>query len=128
MLKRNKGQIMNKHKSRVRRGLKTKALIRNSNKLRLVVSRSNLHISSQIVAVEMLGDKVLAVSSSLDNEIKAMLTEKSKVEQAYLVGKLLAERAIKSGITHVAFDRSGYKYHGRVKALADGAREAGLIF
>lgn len=119
---------MNKHKSRIRRGLKTKALIRISDKVRLVVSRSNLHISGQIVTVEKLGDKVLAVCSSLDKEIKAALAGKSKVEQAHLVGKLLAERALKNGITDIAFDRSGYKYHGRVKALADGAREAGLIF
>lgn len=119
---------MNKRTSRIRRGLKTKALIRISDRVRLVVSRSNLHISSQIVTADKLGDRVLAVCSSLDKELKAALSGKSKVEQAQLVGKLLAERALKNGVTHVAFDRSGYKYHGRVKALADGAREAGLIF
>lgn len=121
---------MNKYQSRIRRGLKTKARIRTSDKVRLVVSRSNLHISSQIVTVDKLGlgDKVLAVCSSLDKELRASLSGKSKVEQANLVGKLLAERALKNGITHVAFDRAGYKYHGRVKALADAAREAGLIF
>jgi large subunit ribosomal protein L18 len=70
----------------------------------------------------------LAVCSSLDKELKTTLAGKSKVEQANLVGKLLGERALKNGITHVAFDRSGYKYHGRIRALADGAREAGLIF
>jgi large subunit ribosomal protein L18 len=119
---------MNKHKSRVRRGLKTKALIRISDRVRLVVSRSSAHISSQIVTIDPMGDKVLAVCSTMDKELRASLVGKSKVEQASLVGKLLGERALINGITHVAFDRSGHKYHGRIKALADGAREAGLNF
>ena len=119
---------MNKHNSRDRRGLKAKALIRKSGRARLVVYRSATHIYSQIVQVDRLGDKVLVVCSTNDKELRASLTGKCKVEQANLVGKLLGKRANEQGITQVAFDRAGYKYHGRVKALAEGAREAGLDF
>lgn len=119
---------MNKQNSRDRRGLKAKALIRKSGRARLVVYRSGLHIYSQIVEANLLGDKVLVVCSTNDKEIRASLTGKCKVDQANLVGKLLGKRAKEQGITQVAFDRAGYKYHGRVKALAEGAREAGLDF
>ena len=119
---------MNKHNSRDRRGLKAKALIRKSGRARLVVYRSATHIYSQIVQVDRLGDKVLVVCSTNDKELRASLTGKCKVEQANLVGKLLGKRANEQGITQVAFDRAGYKYHDRVKALAEGAREAGLDF
>lgn len=119
---------MNKQNSRNRRGLKTKALIRKSGKARLVVYRSGVHIYSQIVQADKLGDKVLVVCSTNDKELKTDLSGKCKVEQATLVGKLLGKRASEQGITQVAFDRAGYKYHGRVKALAEGAREAGLDF
>ncbi|KTD75458.1 50S ribosomal protein L18 [Legionella waltersii] len=119
---------MNKHSARKRRGLKTKAMIRKSGHLRLVVHRSGINIYSQIIKQCDLGDKVLVVSSTLDKELKANLSGKNKVEQANLVGELLAKRAKAEGITKVAFDRAGYKYHGRVKALAEGAREAGLEF
>lgn len=119
---------MNKHNSRERRGLKAKALIRKSGRARLVVYRSNTHIYSQIIQSDTLGDKILAVCSTNDKELRSSLTGKNKVEQATLVGKLLGKRAAENGITQVAFDRAGYKYHGRVKALAEGAREAGLDF
>lgn len=119
---------MNKINSRARRGLKAKALIRKSGRSRLVVYRSGTHIYSQIVQADKLGDKVLVVSSTTDKELKASLSGKCKVDQAALVGKLLGKRAKEQGITEVAFDRAGYKYHGRVKALAEGAREAGLDF
>ncbi|ARB92280.1 50S ribosomal protein L18 [Legionella longbeachae] len=119
---------MNKQNSRIRRGLKAKALIRKSGRVRLVVHRSGLHIYSQIVRADELGDKVLVACSTNDKEIRASLSGKCKVEQANLVGKLLGKRASEHGITEVAFDRAGYKYHGRVKALAEGAREAGLDF
>jgi len=119
---------MNKSNSRSRRGLKAKALIRKSGRARLVVYRSGIHIYSQIVESEPLGDKVIVVCSTNDKELRASLTGKCKVEQANLVGKLLGKRANEKGITQVAFDRAGYKYHGRVKALAEGAREAGLEF
>jgi large subunit ribosomal protein L18 len=119
---------MNKRNSRDRRGLRAKALIRKSDRARLVVYRSGSHIYSQIVRVEPLGDKVLVICSTKDKELSPDIAGKCKVEQASLVGKLLGKRASEQGITHVAFDRAGYKYHGRVKALAEGAREAGLDF
>ncbi|MBN9231715.1 MAG: 50S ribosomal protein L18 [Legionella sp. 40-6] len=119
---------MNKQNSRTRRGLKAKALINKSGRARLVVYRSGVHIYSQIVQADKLGDKVIASCSTNDKEIKASLNGKCKVEQANLVGKLLGKRANDKGVTQVAFDRAGYKYHGRVKALAEGARESGLDF
>lgn len=119
---------MNKQKARERRGLKAKALIRKSDRARLVVYRSGIHIYSQIVQSDKLGDKVLVVCSTIDKELKSNLNGKCKIEQSNMVGKLLGKRASEKGITQVAFDRAGYKYHGRVKALAEGAREAGLDF
>jgi large subunit ribosomal protein L18 len=119
---------MNKRNARVRRGLKAKALISRSDRPRLVVFRSGLHIYSQIVVPNSLGHRTVVTSSTIDKELRTNLSNKSKVEQAKLVGELLAKRAKELGISKVAFDRSGYKYHGRVKALAEGAREAGLDF
>lgn len=119
---------MNKIKSRERRGLKAKALIKKSGRARLVVYRSGMHIYSQIITSDKQGDKVLVVCSTNDKEIKSSLNGKCKTEQSNLVGKLLGKRASEKGISQVAFDRAGYKYHGRVKALAEGAREAGLDF
>ncbi|MDI9819602.1 MULTISPECIES: 50S ribosomal protein L18 [unclassified Legionella] len=118
---------MNKQKARIRRGLKAKAILRHSNKPRLVVYRSGSHIYSQIIVRDEKGDRVVVSSSTLDKELKSSL-KGTKVEQAQQVGKLLGERAKAKQVINVAFDRAGYKYHGRVKALADGAREAGLDF
>lgn len=119
--------MKNKRQARTRRGLKTKAIIRLTNRPRLTVYRSATHIYSQIVVRGEMGDKVIACASTVDKELKASLTG-NKCEQAEQVGKLLAKRAKERDVSEVAFDRAGYKYHGRVKALADGAREAGLIF
>ncbi|KTD62586.1 50S ribosomal protein L18 [Legionella spiritensis] len=117
-----------KHDKRERRGLKAKKIIKTSGKPRLVVFRSASHIYSQIVIQGENGDQVLASSSTIDKELKTSLSG-TKLEQARQVGKLLAKRAKEKEInSDVSFDRSGYKYHGRVKALADGAREAGLNF
>lgn len=117
-----------KENSRFRRGLKTKKIQRrDSEKPRIVVFRSNNHIYSQIVITDLKGDKVLVSSSTLETEIKGSL-KGSKTEQAHQVGKVLGERAKNKSIETVCFDRSGYKYHGRVKALAEGVREAGLNF
>jgi large subunit ribosomal protein L18 len=118
---------MNKYKARVRRGLKAKARLRYSSRPRLVVHRSGSHIYSQIVVRSEKGDKVIVSASTLDKELRSTLTG-TKVQQAQLVGKLLGERAKANKIVAVSFDRAGYRYHGRVKALADGAREAGLDF
>lgn len=118
---------MNKQIARVRRGLKLKIKNRKLNKIRIVVFRSAMHIYSQIVRTEEKGDLILASASSCEKIIKENV-KGSKVDNACEVGKLLAKRAQEKAIKEVAFDRSGYKYHGRIKALACGAREAGLIF
>lgn len=110
-----------------KRAVKTKAIIRKSNRPRLVVYRSLTHVYAQIVIRSEKGDQVIASSSSVDQELKKNLTG-NKSEQAYQVGQLLALRAKENKIVEVAFDRNGYKYHGRIKSLADGAREAGLNF
>lgn len=118
---------MNKQQARTRRSLKTRAIIRQSNRPRLVVYRSGSNIYAQIIVSGEQGDLVLVSASTLDKELKASLTGK-KSEQAFQVGKSLALRAMEKNVLDVAFDRAGYKYHGRVKALAEGAREAGLNF
>ena len=118
---------MNKQQARNRRGLKTKAIIRQSKRPRLTVYRSGAHLYSQIVIGGDMGDIVIVSASTIDKELKTALTG-NKCEQANQVGKLLAKRAKEKNLTEVAFDRAGYKYHGRVKALADAAREAGLNF
>ena len=118
---------MNKIKTRARRGLKSKAIIRHSNRPRLLVYRSCAHIYAQIVVLGDHGDVTLVSASTMDKEIKPTLTG-DKTSQATQVGRLIGERAKSSNLIDVAFDRAGYKYHGRVKALAEGAREAGLNF
>lgn len=118
---------MNKRDSRKRRAAKTKARIARQNAARLVVFRSAQHIYAQVVVHTDKGDKVLATSSTLDKELKTTITG-NKVEQAFQVGKLLGQRAKKNKVSKIAFDRAGYKYHGRVESLAKGAREAGLEF
>ena len=93
---------------------------------RLNVFRSNAHIYAQVID-DVLGH-TLAAASTLDAGLRPQLAENTKVEEAKLVGRLIAERSIAAGISQVVFDRGGYKYHGRIKALADAAREAGLKF
>ena len=93
---------------------------------RLSVHRTNAHIYAQVINDET--GNTLVAASTLDAEIKGQLNEKSKTEAAELVGKVVAERALKAGIKQVVFDRGGYLYTGRVAALADGARKAGLDF
>lgn len=118
---------MNKQQARSRRALKTRAIIRQSKRPRLVVHRSGSNIYAQIIVTGEHGDLVLASASTLDKELRSELTG-NKSEQALQVGKSIALRAKEKNVSDVAFDRAGYKYHGRVKALADGAREAGLNF
>lgn len=112
--------------SRLRRARKTRAKIAQQKATRLCVHRSNLHIYAQIIAAT--GDRVLASASSMEADVRKDLKSGANVDAATVVGKRIAEKAIAAGITHVAFDRSGYKYHGRIKALADAAREGGLSF
>ena len=110
--------------ARLRRGRKTRFRIRELETNRLCVNRTPRHIYAQIIAPN--GGEVLASASTLDKELRKDKT--GNVEAAGKVGALIAERAKKAGIEKVAFDRSGYKYHGRIKALADAAREGGLEF
>lgn len=112
-----------KKRARIRRGSKTKAVIRQSGRPRLVVHRSSCQIYAQIVVSGDSGDRVLVACSSLEKDVRDTL-KGNKVERAFQVGQLLGQRAKELNVVEVAFDRSGYKYHGRVKALADGAREA----
>lgn len=113
--------------ARKRRSLKAKHVIHLSGKPRLVIFRSNNHIYCQILKPSEKGDLVVAQASTLDKQVRPQL-EGTKTEQAKAIGKLIAERALKQDVSEIAFDRNGFKYHGRIKALADAAREAGLIF
>ncbi len=93
---------------------------------RLNVFRSDKHIYAQVI--DDVAGHTLAAASTVDLELRDEVADKSKVERAALVGKLVAQRALEAGIKQVVFDRGGYKYHGRVKSLADAARETGLQF
>ncbi len=117
---------MNKTEARLRRSRKTRLRIAEQRATRLVVSRSNCHIYAQIVAPT--GDKVLASASTLEAEVRKDVKNGGNKAAAVVVGKRIAERAKALGIESVAFDRSGFRYHGRVQALADAAREHGLKF
>lgn len=120
---------MDKKQSRLRRGRQTRAKIAELKVNRLAVHRTNLHIYASIISPDA---KVLASASTLEAEVRQALAGQSgqggNVAAAALVGKLVAEKALKAGIAEVAFDRSGFRYHGRVKAVAEAAREAGLKF
>ena len=112
-----------KNNSRLRRAKKARANIRNQEVPRLSVYRSSKHFYAQIL--DSLGSKVIVSASTLE---KALKISSNNLDGASEVGKVVAERAIKNGIKKVVFDRSGYKYHGRIKALADSARKTGLEF
>lgn len=117
---------MNKREARLRRARKTRAKIAELKMPRLTVHRTNCHIYAQVISGE--GNRVLAVASTLEPEVRKQLPNGGNVEAARIVGKLIAERAVAKGLNEIAFDRSGFKYHGRIKALADAAREHGLKF
>jgi large subunit ribosomal protein L18 len=117
---------MNKKQARVRRARKTRLRIAEQRANRLVVNRSNCHIYAQIIAPS--GEKVLASASTVEAEVRKAVKNGSNKSAAAVIGKRIADKAKALGIEAVAFDRSGYKYHGRVKALADAAREGGLKF
>ena len=116
--------MSDKKLSRQRRARRARMKILEQGATRLCVNRTPRHIYAQVIAAS--GDKVLASASTLDKDLRSGST--GNVDSAAAVGKLVAERAVAAGVTAVAFDRSGYKYHGRVKALAEAAREAGLKF
>ena len=116
--------MQEKKASRLRRARRGRMKMRELGMDRLSVNRTSRHIYAQVISPD--GGRVLASASTLDVTLRKGAT--GNVDAATKVGSLLAERAKAAGITQVAFDRSGYKYHGRVKALADGAREGGLEF
>ena len=117
---------MSKKTDRLRRAKKARARIKQQGVNRLTVHKTSRHVYAQIIAPS--GSEVLASASSLDKEVKGQIKYSGNVEAAAAVGKALAERAKKAGVENVAFDRSGFKYHGRIKALADAAREQGMQF
>ena len=117
---------MKKKESRLRRAKRARGQISLQGAHRLCVFRTPRHIYAQIIAPSSA--EVLASASTVEKELKAQLKNGGNIEAASTVGKLLADRAKKAGIQKEAFDRSGFKYHGRVKALADAARENGMEF
>lgn len=117
---------MDKKSARLRRARKTRAKIAELKVARLCVNRTNCHIYAQII--DAAGGKVLASASTVESEVRKELANGGNVNAAALVGKRIAEKAKSAGIDAVAFDRSGFQYHGRVKALAEAARENGLKF
>jgi large subunit ribosomal protein L18 len=118
--------MISKNDSRLRRARQTRIRIRNNGAVRLTVHRSNGHIYAQITSPE--GDKVIASASSLEKDLRGQIKHGSTKKAAEIVGQRIAAKAKEKGIEKVAFDRAGYKYHGRVKALAEAARAGGLKF
>ena len=117
---------MNKKLARARRAKKTRMHIRELGAARLCVHRTPRHIYAQVLTVD--GSRVLAAASTVEKEIREALANGGNAAAAAVIGKLVAERAVAAGVGSVAFDRAGFKYHGRIKALADAAREHGLKF
>ncbi len=121
------GEEQKVREARIRRHQRVrKTVIGSSERPRLNVFRSLKHIYAQVID-DSIGHTLIS-ASTLDNDIRGQVDGMKKTEAAELVGKVLAERALASGVTKVVFDRGGYKYHGRVKALAEAARKAGLEF
>ncbi len=117
---------LSKKDRRLRRAVKTRAHIRTLGKARLTVHRTPRHIYAQVT--DAAGAKVIASASTLQETVRTGLKGTGNIEAAKAVGRAIAERTRAAGVTQVAFDRAGFQYHGRVKALADAAREAGLEF
>jgi large subunit ribosomal protein L18 len=117
---------MDKKEARLRRARKTRAKIAELKMVRLCIHRTNSHIYAQVYSG--CGTKVLVAASTVEVDVRKQVPNGGNVDAAKAVGKLVAERAKAQGITQVAFDRSGFKFHGRVKALAEAAREGGLQF
>ncbi len=118
--------MLNKNESRLRRARKTRARIAEKKIVRLAVHRTNQHIYAQVISA--CGSKVLASASTLEADVRKDIANGGNTAAAAVVGARIAEKAKSAGITQVAFDRSGNQYHGRVKALAEAAREHGLQF
>jgi large subunit ribosomal protein L18 len=118
--------MLNKKEQRQRRSRQTRIRVATQRVARLTVNRTNLHIYAQVI--DATGGKVLATASTLEKEVRGSHPNGAKKEAAAEVGKRIAEKAKAAGVTEVAFDRAGFSYHGRVKALAEAAREGGLKF
>lgn len=121
--------MLTKKEQRLRRARQTRIRIASQGVARLTVTRTNLHIYASVISGD--GSKVLAAASTAEKDVRASLGISGKganVAAAVLIGKRVAEKAKAAGVEKVAFDRSGFAYHGRVKALAEAAREAGLQF
>ena len=118
--------MLNSTQSRLRRARQTRAKIAELKVVRLAVYRSNCHIYAQVI--DGSGGNVLTSASTLEPEVRKLLSNGGTIDAAAMIGKRIAEKAKNIGIETVAFDRSGFKYHGRVKALAEAAREHGLKF
>ena len=117
---------MSVENQRLRRAKRSRSKMAELNVTRLTVFRSNTNIYAQII--DGNDNKIIATASTLEADVKKKLKTRSNVSAAVEIGKRIAEKAVKAGVKIVAFDRSGYKYHGRIKALADAARENGLTF
>lgn len=117
---------MNKKSMRLRRARRTRAKLAELKAVRLSVHRTNLHIYAQVFSG--CGTRVLASASTTETDVRSQLPNGGSIKAAELVGRLIAERAKAQGIETVAFDRAGFHYHGRVKALAEAARAGGLKF
>jgi large subunit ribosomal protein L18 len=115
-----------KNTARLRRARQTRLRIRDVGAVRLTVHRTNTHIYAQITSAA--GDKVIASASTLEKDVRGQLKHGGNKKAAEIVGQRIAQKAKAKGIESVAFDRAGYRYHGRVKALADAARAGGLKF
>ena len=118
--------MYDKNPARLRRARQTRLKIREIGAVRLTVHRTNLHIYAQITSPG--GEKVIASASSIEKDVRGALKSGGNRKAAEAVGARIAEKAKAAGVTEVAFDRAGFSYHGRVKALADAAREGGLKF
>jgi len=118
---------INRREGRARRHRRIRGRLSGTTaRPRLNVFRSNEHIYAQVI--DDTRGHTLVAASTVDAGLRSQLAENSKIDEAKLVGRLVAERALAAGVTQVVFDRGGYQYHGRIKALADAAREGGLKF
>lgn len=117
---------MEKKAARLRRATRARKKIQELGETRLVIHRTPRHMYAQLIAAN--GSEVLAAASTVEKDIRGQVDNTGNVEAAKVVGKAIAERGKEKGVESVSFDRSGFKYHGRVAALADAAREAGLQF
>ncbi len=116
---------MDKKASRLRRATRTRKKLQELGATRLVINRTPRHTYAQVITADA---QVVASASTLEKEVRAQVSNGGNKEAAQLIGKLVAERAVEKGISKISFDRSGFQYHGRVAALAESAREAGLQF